>query len=1133
MKITATIVRADGTEGTAVESTPSPSRIIAASVNRKATAGAEAFIADSLLTLSAKAISRLTDPTDGQSLVFDAALDKWRPGTAPSTVQAFVDLSDVPSSYSGAGGKLLAVNSTADGVEFRSLIAGDIPDLSTTYQLHSSNLDDWSAIATTAKQDHSLNLDAWSAIATSTKQDTIDLGTTAQYFRGDLSLATFPTNVSSFTNDAGYLTGVTVNAPLSGAGTSASHLAMHVADTTHDGYLSSTDWNTFNTKQPAGSYGDFSSNTSTSVDGEVVLFSGTAGKTGKRATGSGLATLASGVLGTTANNSSNWDTAYTERHQWDGGSTNLNASTGRTSLGLVIGTNVEAWSANLDSWSALATSAKEDVLGNPSADGYILSSTTGGTRSWIAPPTGGSQFLITNAARVDDSGDDDHGAVGDMEKPFATVQAAITALEAVTADGVVYVHGNHDSEDLTTSLSDLTIVGDGTASSPHFLAANSITVTGTTSSSIRLRNTFIGGTGLNFGLDVTSVVVVLENAVANRIMAPSATVEVDGMSGFGLIASDISGIRAGGDGALNGVVTTEDVSRYDSSTPGAPINVTATASWIRSVAASDPGGVNTLTLSDARVYGVNQATTTDYADVLLGYVPTQSPGDDSNKPASTEYVDTAIGAIDFSGYVPTTRTVNGHALSSDVTVTPTDLGLVIGTDVEAWSANLDAWSALATSAKQDHSTNLDGWSALATSAKANSGANTDITSLLLNQTGLVIKGGSANALTIKPNETLSAARILYLKVNDADRTVDLSGNLTLSHSITLDTDGTGTRTLNIGAGGTLGSAAFTASTAYDVAGAAAAVVSDTAYDATTWNGVTGIAPSKNAVRDWIETLGSAAYTASSAYDAAGAAAAVVSDTAYNATSWDGVTGIAPSKNAVRDKFESLAADLNAARGNLGMVTAVEAFVSHDVSTGSLPDVDGYQTIENDRVYLGAQSNTIENGIWIVHELSAWERPPDFADGNSIPSGQIVYCRGGNGNTQFNSVWIQVDNASNDQIPFTVGTDPINSLSIQPDGSLPPLGFPNVPQGPYLPASWFGATDASSDLGAGQPLFLAAYTSAATGMDFGGGQLVNAVIPWASLTSTPTTLSGYGITDAQPLDAALTALAAGSDFVQFT
>lgn len=38
------------------------------------------------------------------------------------------------------------------------------------------------------------------------KQNTITTGTTSQYFRGDLSLATFPTLVSAFTNDSGYIT---------------------------------------------------------------------------------------------------------------------------------------------------------------------------------------------------------------------------------------------------------------------------------------------------------------------------------------------------------------------------------------------------------------------------------------------------------------------------------------------------------------------------------------------------------------------------------------------------------------------------------------------------------------------------------------------------------------------------------------------------------------------------------------------------------------------------------------------------------------------------------------------------------------------------------------------------------------
>lgn len=41
----------------------------------------------------------------------------------------------------------------------------------------------------------------------------------------------------------------------------------------------------------------------------------------------------------------------------------------------------------------------------------------------------------------------------------------------------------------------------------------------------------------------------------------------------------------------------------------------------------------------------------------------------------------------------------------------------------------------------------------------------------------------------------------------------------------------------------------------------------------------------------------------------GAISANVSDTAYDATSWNGVTAIAPSKNSVRDKIESLAATI--------------------------------------------------------------------------------------------------------------------------------------------------------------------------------------------------------------------------------
>ncbi len=68
-------------------------------------------------------------------------------------------------------------------------------------------------------------------------------------------------------------------------------------------------------------------------------------------------------------------------------------------------------------------------------------------------------FLSTNIARVDPSGDDLTGVIGDLDKPFATPQAAIDALEIAMLDSPVLNIGANVVSGFTTSLPYLAIVG--------------------------------------------------------------------------------------------------------------------------------------------------------------------------------------------------------------------------------------------------------------------------------------------------------------------------------------------------------------------------------------------------------------------------------------------------------------------------------------------------------------------------------------------------------------------------------------------------------------------------------------------------------------------------------------------------
>lgn len=100
------------------------------------------------------------------------------------------------------------------------------------------------------------------------------------------------------------------------------------------------------------------------------------------------------------------------------------SATSRTNLGLAIGTNIEAWSANLDAWSLLATSSKQATItfgtGAQSALGSAVNSAAGMALVNGTPTSG--NCLKWSATGVQDSG----GACGSGVTTFNSRSGAVT-----------------------------------------------------------------------------------------------------------------------------------------------------------------------------------------------------------------------------------------------------------------------------------------------------------------------------------------------------------------------------------------------------------------------------------------------------------------------------------------------------------------------------------------------------------------------------------------------------------------------------------------------------------------------------------------------------------------------------------
>jgi hypothetical protein len=118
-------------------------------------------------------------------------------------------------------------------------------------------------------------------------------------------------------------------------------------------------------------------------------------------------TLTSGYSIPTTSSQANWDTAFTDRNKWDGGSTGLTASTGRTSLGATtVGSNIFTLT-NPSAISWLRVNADNTVTARSATDtrtdlglGTMAtqSSTSPSITTSITTPTTGTFDLINTTA---------------------------------------------------------------------------------------------------------------------------------------------------------------------------------------------------------------------------------------------------------------------------------------------------------------------------------------------------------------------------------------------------------------------------------------------------------------------------------------------------------------------------------------------------------------------------------------------------------------------------------------------------------------------------------------------------------------------------------------------------------------
>lgn len=222
-----------------------------------------------------------------------------------------------------------------------------------------------------------------------------------------------------------------------------------------------------------------------------------------------------------------------------------------------------------------------------------------------------------------------------------------------------------------------------------------------------------------------------------------------------------------------------------------------------------------------------------------------------------------------------------------------------------------------------------------------------------------------------------------------------------------------------------------------------------------------------------------------------------------------LSGVVSGIQAQIDGKASFAYVDNAATGLDFKQSVRVATTANIVMDNSTTSIDGVTLANGDRVLAKNQSTPSQNGIWVVNTSGTWSRATDadnVGQNVEVTSGMFMYVEEGS------------TNAGNAYVLSTPNPITLNST---------PLTFAQ-----FSSAANIGAGNGLTKSGLTLNVVSSTLTVSADSVDLatlGSGGTATKVTydAYGRITSgsTPTTLAGYSITDAQPLDSDLTAIAA--------